>query len=266
MPSVSGPATASSTVSSRRRRVFLRDSLAVKPVSLALVVLSHLAAQQRYGIRLDRAVLVESWRFGAPLLVNAALMFVTFQADRMIVASTYGWAELAIYGVAIQLALLPAQIASRAANSLLAPAFARAIAADTLDRAARGAILAHLRLAIVFAAAFALCAGPVIAMLYGSSFRPDLMLAAGFAAAAGFRILRAPYSQLAVATGRTGDPARANLWRATALLPAVAAAVAGLPLAALALAAAAGEAAATLRAHLLARPLLSPPRTREALA
>jgi hypothetical protein len=60
-----------------------------------------------------------------------------------------------------------------------------------------------------------------------------------------------------VATGRTGDPARANLWRAAALAPALCAAWLGLPLIAIAAAAALGEALATARALHLARTTLA---------
>ncbi len=230
---------------------------------LALLCLSRVVARRRYEISLDRTVLTECWGFGAPLLLNAGLMFLTFQADRLIAAAGYGWAEVALYAVALQLALLPAQIVSRAANSPLAPVFADAIAAGGLAAAARNAVRAHAALAALFAWGFALTAPGAIALIYGAEFRPDALLAAGLAGAAAFRILRAPYSQLAVATGRTGDPARANLWRAAAILPAVALAAAGLALAGLALAAAAGEAAATMRAHLLARDILRRPLTEE---
>jgi O-antigen/teichoic acid export membrane protein len=114
-----------------------------------------------------------------------------------------------------------------------------------------------------FAAAFTLLAPPAIAAVYGASFRPDTGLASMLGAAAAFRIVRTPLSQLAVAVGRTGDPARANLLRAAALGPALVAALAGLPIAAVAAAAALGEAAATWRALVLAWPCLSTPAARE---
>ena len=56
-----------------------------------------------------------------------------------------------------------------------------------------------------FALGFALLAAPVIALVYGAAFRPDAALALATGLAAGFRVLRTPFSQLAVATGRTGD-------------------------------------------------------------
>ena len=231
--------------------------LAVQAV--AHVGLSHLVARHRYALAFDRAVLQQVFVFGLPLVGNALLMFLTFQADRLIVAGFFGWTEVAIYGVALQLAMLPAQITGRAAASLLAPRLRRALAAGHLTTAMQGAMRAHLLLALAFATGFAALAPAVIAAVYGAAFRPDTALALAFGAAAGLRILRTPLSQCAVITGRTGDPARANLLRAAAILPALLAATLSAPLYVLALAAALGEGAATLRAHLLLRRSLACP-------
>ena len=211
------------------------------------VVLSHLVARRRYALRFERAEMARMWSFGAPLILNALLMFVTFQADRLIVAGWFTWAEVGIYGVALQLALLPALIVGRAATSLLAPKFRLALAAGRLAEEALPVLRTYLGLAALFTLAYGLAAGPVITAIYGPAFEtPPLQLWA-FGLAAGLRILRTPLTQMAVAMGRTGDPARANLVRALFVLPALAAAMLGLPLAALALCAAAGEAAAALR-------------------
>ncbi len=223
--------------------------------SAAQLALSHLVARGRYALALDRAVLAEVLGFGVPLVLNALLMFLTFQADRLIVAGWYGWAEVAVYGVALQLASLPAQIAGRAAGSLLAPRL-RGLSGAALAAVARRAVLLHLGLGTGFAAAFALLAPSAIALVYGAAFRPAPALVLALGLAAGARILRTPLSQLAVALGRTGDPARANLWRAAALIPALTAAALGQPLIAIAAAAALGEALATLRALRLAGGLL----------
>jgi O-antigen/teichoic acid export membrane protein len=220
--------------------------------ALAQVLLSHAMALAPWRAAFDRAVLAEVLGFGGPLVLNAALLFLTFQADRLVVVGWYGWAEVALYGVAFQLAMLPAQIAGRAAGSLLAPRL-RGLTGAALAAVARAALAAHIVGALAFALGFAALAPVMIGMLWGAAFRPDAALALllGFAAAG--RILRTPLSLLAVARGRTGDPARANLWRAAALAPACAAATLGLPLHAIAGAAALGESAASATALWLAR-------------
>jgi O-antigen/teichoic acid export membrane protein len=191
------------------------------------------------------------------LILNALLMFVTFQADRLIVAGWFTWAEVGIYGVALQLALLPAQIVGRAASSLLAPRFRNARAAGRLAEDSVPVLQAYLGLALLFAVAYGIAAGPAITLIYGPAFKIDPLQLWGFGLAAGLRILRTPLTQLAVTMGRTGDPARANLLRALFVLPALGAAMLGQPLAALAFCAAAGEAAAALRGWFLMRRSLS---------
>jgi O-antigen/teichoic acid export membrane protein len=231
--------------------------------ALAQVALSQLVARTNWRAANDRAVLAEVMGFGGPLILNAALMFVTFQADRLVVAGWYGWAEVALYGVVFQLAMLPAQIAGRAAGSLLAPRL-RGLAGSELCPVVRAALAGHLLGALAFALAFGVAAPALIALVWGAGFRPDPVLALLLGLAAAGRILRTPLSQLALVRGRTGDPARANLWRAAALAPACAAAVLGLPLHAIAGTAALGEAAATAAALWLARDILFPqafPRT-----
>jgi O-antigen/teichoic acid export membrane protein len=231
--------------------------------ALAQMILSHAVATRRYRVTFSSSAFVRIRRFGAPLMANAVLLFLTFYADRLIVAGSFDLATLAVYGVALQLALLPAQIVGRAAATLLLPRFRKALASGGIETAARAAVASHVAMGALFAAAFALLAPPAIAAVYGGAFRPDTTLAAVLGAAAAFRIVRTPLSQLAVAVGRTGDPARANLLRAAALGPALLAATAGLPLAAVAAAAALGEAAATWRALVLAWPCLFPPTPRE---
>lgn len=233
------------------------------------VVLSHLLAERRYRLGFERLAMLRVWAFGAPLIGNAGLMFLTFQADRLIVAGWFSWAELGLYGVALQLALLPAQIAGRAAASLLAPAFRRAIAAGGLARAAAPSLRFYMALAALFLLGYGLLASPLMVAVYGADFtaEPALIWALGLAAA--IRIARTPVSQLAVALGRTAIPLRGNVLRALAILPALAAAVFGAPLYALALAAAAGEALAALRAWALLKPFVTlsdAPETQEAFA
>lgn len=221
--------------------------------ALAFTVLSHLVSDRSYSFRFDLPTAVRAWRFGAPLILNAVLLFLTFYADRLIVAGAYDWATLALYGVALQLALLPAQIVGRSAASLVLPRLRDARRLGCLDQVWHSTVSFHLLLACSMIVGFVVLAPSVIAGVYGVEFRPGAALTLALGAAAAFRILRTPYSQLAIANGRTGDPARANLVRAFVLVPAGVFAACGLPLTAIAAAAAFGEAGATLRAMHLAR-------------
>lgn len=60
---------------------------AVMGHAVVQVVASHLVADRPYRVDFKIKELLRIWRFGAPLIVNAALMFITMQADRLIVAA-----------------------------------------------------------------------------------------------------------------------------------------------------------------------------------
>ncbi|MEQ9695968.1 oligosaccharide flippase family protein [Shimia sp. SDUM112013] len=220
--------------------------------AVARVALSHMVATRRYRLLFSTDVMLRCWRFGAPLIVNAALLFLVFYADRLIVARGYGWATLALYGVVLQLALLPAQIVGRAAGSLVLPSLRETLGTGAFQAVWQRILTRHAILAAALVLAFTALAPVLIALVYGPEFRPEAGLALAVAVAAGFRILRTPYSQLAVAMGRTADPARANLLRVLALPLAAFCAATGGPLTLIAVAAAVGEVAATLRAVQLA--------------
>ena len=232
----------------------------------AFTVFSHMVASRRYQLKFSSAAFWRVCRFGGPLVLNAVLLFFTFYADRLIVARAYDWGTLALYGVALQLAILPAQIVGRAAASLILPRLRIARAFGNTAQIWPRILRMHIILACGLVVGFMFLAPTMIALVYGAEFRPDRVLALGLGLAAGFRILRTPFSQLAIAAGRTGDPARANVLRAVALVPAAFCATLGLPLWTIAAAAAAGEAAATLRAFGLAIPTLNHRTTQETLA
>jgi O-antigen/teichoic acid export membrane protein len=221
--------------------------------ALSYAALSHSVANRRYGIRFHLPTIRRCWAFGAPLILNAGLLFLTFYADRLIIAYAFDWSSVALYGVALQLALLPSQIVGRAAASLVLPKLRVSLFSQGFDLIWKRILLTHASLALALTAAFVAVGPAVIGWVYGDAFRPGVWLTFALALAAGFRTLRTPFSQLAIATGRTGDPARANIIRAFALVPATAFATAGFPLAAIAAAAAMGEAGATLRASVLAK-------------
>lgn len=225
-------------------RVLIAALLAQVGVQVAL---SHLLAERPWRLSFSRPGLARIWRFGAPLTLNAGLMFLMLQADRFIVAWAWDWSDLAIYGTVAQLSLLPALIYGRISNSLLLPGFGKARAAGTLSATARRALWQSAGLGLLLAAGFALIAPGFIAVVYGAEMRPGHGLALAFGLAAGLRTARTPLSVLAVATARTGDPARANLWRAAMLLPGTALAGLGAPLVAFVATSALGEALAYLR-------------------
>ncbi len=209
--------------------------------AMTQVILSHALSERRWQLNFDTQELARIFRFGAPLALNSVLMYLTLQADRLIVAFGWDWSDLAIYGIIAQLALIPAQVIGRAANSLLLPAFARTIPESGADQALRRSLRGVALLGGGFALSFAMIAPSLITTIYGFDAAQTNLIALALGISASVRIARTPLSIHAVATGRTGDTARANLWRAAALAPGLLCATLGTPLYVFALTAIVGE-------------------------
>ncbi|MEP5013838.1 MAG: oligosaccharide flippase family protein, partial [Marinomonas sp.] len=111
------------------------------------MMLSHLVAARQYEVLFCTKTMMRSWRFGAPLMLNAGLLFLTFYADRLIVAQAYDWATLALYGVVLQLAMLPAQIVGRAAGSVVLPTLRAELESRRFDVVWPRILLSHVVLA-----------------------------------------------------------------------------------------------------------------------
>jgi len=233
---------------------------------VAQVALSHLVANRSYEISFSLPGISRAWRLGGPLIMNAALMFLALQADKLIVAMNFSWTDVSVYGVAFQLALLPALVVGRASASLLIPQFRMALERGELRPSGLRALQIHAFLAVLFFIVYVIAAQTAISIFYGPVYEPDVALVLALASVAAIRILRTPFSYLSFVQERTGDIVRANIWRGLAVIPAAGAATLAGPLAAIAWAGAVGEVLAGTAAFIkLTKPGggLEPPSPKE---
>jgi Membrane protein involved in the export of O-antigen and teichoic acid len=91
---------------------------------------SHFVAERPYRPRLDGPVMRESLRFGMPLLANAALMYLVFQGDKIIVGRLAGMEELAIFAMGMTLTLTPSLIGAKSVQNLFLPKLSSAHGRD----------------------------------------------------------------------------------------------------------------------------------------
>ena len=94
---------------------------AVLAQSMMLLVVSHLVAERPYRLSFDRAITVESMRFGWPILLNGILLFLVFNGERMIVGRELGMASLAVFSLAFSLVLTPTLVMEGSAQSFFLP-------------------------------------------------------------------------------------------------------------------------------------------------
>jgi O-antigen/teichoic acid export membrane protein len=184
----------------------------------AFCALSHIVASTPFAIGLDRTLLSRCLRYGVPLALNGALMFLALQGDRLVVALHFSPVELARFALAAQLTLLPALIGAR---YLLASELPRLARLAQQDKGFGSHWLALLQRAALFSILGALLLGLtgniLIGGLYGDAYRvaPEVLwlLAAG----AAIRLVRAVPGTAIMALERTRFLFLSNLPRLVTL-------------------------------------------------
>ena len=230
------------------RRDFSAVLLAMLVQSCAATVLSHVAAERRYALSADGARLRRLAAFGLPLALNGALFFAFLQGDRVLLVLSATKADVGRFGAAFALGVLPTVLLARVTQNLALPFLSAARGPRDLDVRARAVGAAVGAAATVFGAGFAGFGGPVVAWLYGATFRPDTALTVAVAAGAVVRLLREGPVAAALSRADTGSVLRSNVVRLSGLGLGVAVALLGGGAAPIVGAAAVGEAVALAHA------------------
>lgn len=179
------------------------------------VVASHLLAERPFRLRFDRAVMAGSLRFGWPLMTNAVLMFLIFNAERLIIGREFGLAALGIFSMGMTLTLTPTLVLSKSIQSMFLPVLTNAVPEPA--RFQRRAIMAS-QLPLLFGAALVL--GTVllgesfVALVLGEHFAPLVPLLAPLAVIQAIRVLKIGPSTVALARAQTANAMIANSIRA----------------------------------------------------
>jgi O-antigen/teichoic acid export membrane protein len=236
-------------------------SLLLQAVLAALV--SHLAAERPFRLVFDRAEMGRSFRFGWPLLLNGALLFLVFNGDKLIVGRVLGMETLAVFAMGVTLTLTPTLVMAKSVQNLFLPRLSAADRATPegaaqFRRLALAAQQALLAMGLALVAGTALAGGPVVHALLGPKYADLLPLLTLMAVAQALRVARAAPAIVALATGETTNALVANIGRALALGPAAAVAVATGDLRLVLATAVAGEILAHLVALWRAAPVLPP--------
>jgi len=213
--------------------------------------LSHRVATRRFTLGIERAALRRCLRYGLPIALNGALMFLAMQGDRVIVALYFPAEALARFAIAAQLTLLPALIGARCVMASALPRIAPLVD----DPAALGRYEAGLLVRAAAASTagvllFGVAGNAIVGVLYGAAYAVSPELFWLLALAAGLRLVRAVPGTSLLAFERTQLLFVSNLPRLLTLALACVVAAAGADLAAVALIAAAGEAASLVIALL----------------
>ncbi|MBN2741617.1 MAG: oligosaccharide flippase family protein [Rhodobacteraceae bacterium] len=184
------------------------------------VVTSHLVAERRWHLRFDPAVMADAWRFGAPLLVNAVLLYLVFQGDKLIVGRLSGMEALALYAMGVTLTLTPTLVVAKTTQNVFLPKLS-ALHGEGQDAAHRDLARATLEAAMMNGTALVIgmfvIGAPVVMWLLGAKYATLIPLLVPFAILHALRVFKSGPSIVALSVGATGNALWGNLPRVLAL-------------------------------------------------
>lgn len=182
------------------------------------VLVSHLFARRRYLLRFDGAVILRSLRFGWPIMISGALMFLVFNGERAIIGRALGLEVLALFSMALSLTLTPALVISRTTTSFFLPQLSAARGRAGYAPLATVALQSHILLGCVMVVGVALTGGPFLQSVLGDKYAAAIPLLTWLAALQAFRVFEGGCAVVALAAAQTRNEMLANVVRVS-LLP-----------------------------------------------
>ena len=174
--------------------------------------LSHLLAERRYMLRLDQAIIGRGMRFGWPLLLNGALLFLVFHGEKLIVGRELGLEMLGVFAMGVTLTLTPMLVVSKSVQSFFLPRLSRA-EGTTYARLTTIVCDTNIAGGLLFIVGTALLASPLILFVLGDKYAPLLPYILPLAVLQAVRVFKNGPSVAALARARTGLAMLANLPR-----------------------------------------------------
>ncbi|WP_225206460.1 oligosaccharide flippase family protein [Novosphingobium huizhouense] len=178
------------------------------------VVASHVGVERRYRLGWDRAIAARAWKFGLPLILNGALLYLVTNGDRMLVANLFGLDALGWFSAAMLITLNPLLLVARTLQTLFLPIMARA----QENRARLQALYEFVNdlcgvCVFGFVVAVALLGREIIILLYGQRYLAAVPLLLMLAIMQVIRLVRTVPALPAMAVAETANPLYTNLVR-----------------------------------------------------
>ena len=184
----------------------------------SMVILSHAMAERPYRLTLDVALIRKATVFGWPLLINGILLFGVFNGERLIVGRELGMAQLAVFSMAITLTLTPTLVLGGAAQSLFLPKLTKARDdAGAFNWLGVASVEGGLAIGLLLLLGTVLIGGPIVHLLLGAKYEAMLTILVPMAVMQAVRVAKTGASTVALAKGRSGNSAVANIFRVVSL-------------------------------------------------
>jgi O-antigen/teichoic acid export membrane protein len=155
------------------------------------------------------------WSFGWPLLLNSFVMFVSQQADQLLIARFFSLEVLAPYALALSIVAIPWFIFGQVASAVMLPFFARVQEDPSAFRTRYiGCVQLAAAAAVLFTLPIALCGDQFLRLLYGEKYGGYGLVVCLLAVAVMVRFIRFVPALAAMARGDTLNQCYSNVWRA----------------------------------------------------
>ena len=187
-------------------------------VALSLLA-SHLLAERRFAMSLDRAIMAKGLRFGWPLLLNGVLLFLVMHGEKLIVGRELGMAALGIFAMGFTLTLTPTLILARSAQAFFLPQLSAVQDDDArFQPMAAATMQAAVANGLLVAVAIVALGPPFVALVLGEKYAALGPLLSWLGILQAVRVFKAGPAVVALARGRTGNAMIGNLPRVAAIL------------------------------------------------
>ena len=198
---------------------------------LGTVVVSQVLAERPFRFGFDREIAGKILRFGWPLILNAIFMFGVFQGDQFLVASFYTMSDLGAFSAAASLALAPSFVFARILSSVMLPLMSKAQDNPVLfAERYRLVSISVCALSATYAVTTIIGAEALMQFAFGAKYAGTGLILGWLGAANAYRIIRVAPAIAALAKADSHNQMISNLSRVTALVPALAVALAQQPL------------------------------------
>ena len=187
-----------------------------------MAVTSHLVAERPYRLVWDRTILAEAFRFGWPLLINAMLMFLVFQGDKLIVGNALGMEALAIFSMGVTLTLTPTLVMAASVQNLLLPRLSQVDRTTVagrahFDRLGRASLQIGVLNGSVLVLGVVMFGAGLVHLLLGPKYQDLVPLFTAFAVLHALRVFKSSPGLVALACGHSSNSMISNMPRVLAL-------------------------------------------------
>lgn len=181
-------------------------------------IVSHGVAKRPYRLCFDRSAMQQSLRFGWPLMVSGALLFLVFHGERSIIALRFSLETLALFSMALSLTLTPALVISRSTMSFFLPQLSAARGTRSYAGLVTATLQAHIFMGCAMVVCVALFGGPFLLTVLSEKYAAAIPLLVWLATLYAVRVFAGGCAIVALAAGHTKNEVITNLVRVS-LLP-----------------------------------------------